>query len=85
MRYFLLLIICVILAGCSKHTIQTTNTKFPLGQKLYFSKCSGCHRTFDRLEYSPEKWDSILVTMRSKAKITIEQEKEILLFLKERD
>lgn len=85
MRYLFLLTILVLLVGCSKHTIQTSNTKFPSGQKLYLSKCSGCHRIFDRLEYSPEKWDSILVTMRSKAKTTSEQEQEILLFLKERD
>ncbi len=85
MKYFSLLIIFFLIAGCSKHTIQTSNTKFPAGQKLYLSKCGGCHRTYDRLEYSPEEWDSILVTMRSKAKITDEQEKEILFFLKERD
>lgn len=85
MKYFVLLLLLIAFIGCSKQTVQSINTKFPYGQKLYFSKCGGCHRLYDRNEFSFEQWDTIMVSMKVKAKITAEQEKEILLFLKERD
>lgn len=47
------------------------------------SKCAGCHRLYLPHEFTPAKWDSILVVMRPKAKITLEEEKEILKYLKE--
>ncbi len=85
MKYAVLILSMLLMIGCNKSTVQTSNTKFPTGQKLYISKCGGCHRLYDRLEYSSEKWDTIVTTMRSKAKTTSDEEKEILLFLKERD
>jgi mono/diheme cytochrome c family protein len=85
MRILAVVILMLLVVGCTKQNIKISNTKFPEGQKLYFSKCGGCHRLYDRLEFSPERWDSIVYTMRPKAKTTMEQEVEILHFLKERD
>ncbi|MFN4111790.1 MAG: hypothetical protein ACK4G1_05900 [Ignavibacteria bacterium] len=85
MKYLVLLLLLIAFTGCSKQTFQPINTKFPHGQKLYFSKCGGCHRLYDRTEFKPEQWDTIMISMKAKAKTTTEQEKEILLFLKERE
>ncbi|MCX8057269.1 MAG: hypothetical protein N3F03_06670 [Ignavibacteria bacterium] len=85
MKFLIVIFLFSIFIGCSTKTIKSTNTKFPSGQKLYLSKCSGCHRLYDRLEYTPHQWDSIMVVMRVKAKTNPEQEIEILNYLKERN
>lgn len=84
MKYFIYVLSLLLMFGCTKQSVNFSETKFPIGQKLYISKCGGCHRLYDKLEYSPAKWDTILTVMRSKAKIKSDEEKEILLFLKER-
>lgn len=85
MKIFLLSLFLTFFVGCYKQTIHSVNTKFPEGRKLYLSKCGGCHRIYDRNEYEPAQWDTIVVSMRTKAKTTVDQEREMLLFLKERD
>lgn len=72
-----------LMNGCGKSFVKREFTKFPEGEKLYMSKCATYHRLYLPHEFTPVKWDSILVVMRSKAKITLEEEKEILNYLKE--
>ncbi|MCR4418354.1 MAG: hypothetical protein WHV63_00105 [Ignavibacteria bacterium] len=76
--------VILIFAGCTKHSIHNEETQFIEGKKLYISKCGGCHKLYVRNEFTPAQWDTIVVSMRNKAKITADQENEILKFLKER-
>jgi hypothetical protein len=78
------LLLVFLIVGCNKNSIQKEDTQFPIGKKLYISKCAGCHRLYLRNEYQPDQWDTIMVSMTKKAKISPEEEKEILSFLKER-
>lgn len=76
-------VLMTVIIGCGRSFVKKEFTKFPEGEKLYMSKCAGCHRFYLPHEFTPAKWDSILVVMRPKAKITLEEEKEILNYLKE--
>lgn len=49
------------------------------GYKLYVNKCSGCHRLHNPNEYTAVKWKPILVEMLSKAKVTEEPSKTLIL------
>lgn len=80
----ILIFVITILAGCGTKSIHQEETQFPVGKKLYISKCGGCHRLYQRNEFTSSQWDTVVVSMRSKAKISSEEEKEILNFLKER-
>ncbi len=80
----ILVLLLIFIYGCGKHAIHYEETKFPVGKKLYISKCGGCHNLYLRNEFTPEQWDTIVVFMRKKAKTSLEQEEEILKFLKEK-
>ncbi len=81
MKYFVLLLLLIAFTGCSKQTVQSINTKFPHGQKLYLSKCGGCHRLYDRGEFKPEQWDTIMVSMRSKGNTFIPERTRVKIFI----
>lgn len=81
-RYLFGGLIIFFLSSCSS-SVERRDTKFPVGQKLYLSKCSSCHRLYDPGEFTPSQWDTILFSMRKKAKTSPEEEAEILKFLKE--
>lgn len=70
---FLLLILIVF--SCSQGYIINKNekTKFPEGRDLFASKCNGCHKLPFPQQFNSSQWDSILVPMKVKAKLTDEQ------------
>lgn len=75
----ILFLITAIIVSCSQGYIVnlTEKTDYPEGRELYLSKCNGCHRLYSPLNYSVEKWDSILPSMQLKSKIT-DSEKELI-------
>lgn len=42
-------------------------------RKLYVAKCGSCHKLRDPNEYDAEKWESWMVRMRKKSKVSDEQ------------
>lgn len=77
---FLLLIGAIFLiAACSSGYIvnMKEHTDFPGGRQLFISKCNSCHQLFSPNRFSKTKWDSILIPMKKKAKISSEQKNEI--------
>jgi len=73
------LIIC--LSGCStKEKMIDANNH---GQKLYYEKCSGCHRLYNKTEYEPEKWKEIMHVMKKKSRLTDDEERMIIKYLAE--
>lgn len=51
------------------------------GRKLYIAKCSGCHSLYQPKLYTETQWDTIMVTMRKKAKLNDQQYDDIKRFL----
>lgn len=84
MKFFSKFVFLLLIAGCGTQSIHREATQFPVGKKLYISKCGGCHKLYERLEFTPAHWDTIVISMRNKAKISSDEEIEILSFLKER-
>ena len=59
-------------------------TNYPEGRQLYSSKCNSCHGIHDPAQYSAARWDSIMIPMQLKAKITDTQKDQILHWIKEK-
>ncbi|MGA7836377.1 MAG: hypothetical protein WB996_00285 [Ignavibacteriaceae bacterium] len=79
-------LICGFLGACGGSYFNSNiKTKYPAGLKLYLSKCSGCHRLYERKEYTPEKWSEIMFRMQKKSNASDEQIDKIYNFLTERD
>ena len=82
MKYIISVIILFIfiVLSCSSGYLVNMNetTKFPEGRNLFVSKCNGCHKFYNPTEFTKAKWDSILIPMKSKAKLT-EKEKTLIL------
>ncbi len=78
MKYLLFLFLIAAIA-CSSGKYFSSN-----GEKLYYDKCSGCHRIHNKNEYDSEKWAKVLEEMKKKARLTTEEEKAILNFLVEK-
>jgi hypothetical protein len=64
-----------LMSACSVGYVINTSekTNHPGGRYLYSSKCNSCHRLYDPKNFSITKWDSILIKMKQKAKLSDEQ------------
>lgn len=75
----------MLLIGCNSNLarIESEPTNYPEGKLIFLSKCGGCHGFYERDHLSASGWDSILVPMQQKAKLTDEQKFKVLQYLKE--
>jgi len=74
-----LLIICIF--GCSsKEKMIDVNNR---GQKLYYEKCNGCHRLYEKGEYDKKIWKEIMQKMKKKSHLTEDEERMIIKYLVE--
>jgi hypothetical protein len=48
------------------------------GYTLYKNKCGSCHRLHPPSEYTISKWEKSLIEMYPKAKVTSEEEKQLI-------
>jgi hypothetical protein len=71
----ILFVLMTLMAACSIGYVinMKEKTDYPEGRYLYASKCNSCHRLYDPKSFSITKWDSILIKMKQKAKLTDEQ------------
>jgi mono/diheme cytochrome c family protein len=53
-----------------------------MGRKQYINNCGSCHALYMPGQYSKEEWENVLYRMQKKAKITDQQAKTILNYLK---
>ena len=85
--FFLIGIITFSFVACSSSTNNNSNTttKFPEGRNLYVSKCTACHKAFDRELHTTDEWKKILKEMGGKAKLTDNEMQMILNYLTERN
>ena len=77
-------IVTVISCGTGYLVNLDEPTDFPEGRNLYVSKCSGCHKYYYPTDFTIVKWDSILVSMKEKAKISVEERNSILGWISEK-
>ena len=87
MKLFLLIIILLIalIASCSQGYIVNMNGKtlYPEGRDLFVSKCNACHQLYNPNMLTKAEWDSILVPMKMKSKISELQKNEIYKWILE--
>lgn len=48
------------------------------GRAIYQAKCHSCHRLYAPSRVGPEKWPALMEKMAQKAKLTPEEEKQVL-------
>jgi mono/diheme cytochrome c family protein len=51
------------------------------GRELYAGKCHGCHRLYAPSRVAPEKWPALMEKMAAKAKLTPQEENDILAYV----
>jgi hypothetical protein len=85
--FYLIVIITFSFIACSSSTSNNSNTdtKFPVGRELYISKCTGCHKAYERELHTTDEWQKILDEMGDKAKLSSEEKTIILNYLSERN
>ena len=85
--FYLIVNITFSFVACSSSTSSNSNltTKFPEGRNLYVSKCTACHKAFERELHTTDEWKKILKEMGSKAKLTENELHMILSYLTERN
>ncbi len=75
MKYFLYLVFIGIVA-CSAARNYTSNE-----EKVYYEKCSGCHRPHDRNEHNAEEWSAVMKKMSKKAHLSDDENRMIIKYL----
>lgn len=85
--FYLIVIITFSFVACSSSTSGNSNitTKFPEGRNLYISKCTACHKAYERELHTTDEWQKILDEMGRKAKLSNEEKTIILNYLSERN
>ena len=49
------------------------------GERLYLSRCTSCHRTYEPGELSPEQWTTVVAKMERLKKVRLRPEERLLL------
>jgi hypothetical protein len=82
----ILFILITLIAACSAGYVinMKENTDYPEGRYLYASKCNSCHRLYDPKSLTITKWDSIIIKMKQKAKLSDEQRELIYNWISEK-
>jgi len=87
MKFFsvILFLPVLVLFSCTQGYFidKDEKTVYPKGRDLFASKCSGCHNLPNPLQFTNSEWDSILVPMRNKAKLSDEEHLKIFNWLTE--
>src|SRR5947209_13583513 len=67
-------------AGCSSPIARPELPRSPeneQGRKLYIAKCARCHKLYDPRNYSDQEWQTWMVKMAKKSKLSPDQQEEI--------
>lgn len=75
MKYSVLLIL-LFSAGCASSIIFSSKE-----EELYYEKCGGCHRVYDKNEFSKEHWLNEFNDMTKRAKLDSEQTEMLKKYL----
>ena len=67
----------IVLLGCAGPANRTVlaQSETETGRKIYYVKCSKCHKFYDPKQYSDEEWKMWMGKMKKKAKLSDEQER----------
>ncbi len=58
-----------------------TGRSVSAARKLYTTKCMRCHKSYDPAEYSQPQWESWMTKMRTKARLSPEQDRLLSQYL----
>ena len=73
---YLILVIFLSIVGCSATKYFTSK-----GEELYYEKCAGCHRLYQKSELSVDEWKVKLDEMAKRAKLDDEEKRLVLTYL----
>ena len=79
------ILLTFIMTQCSQGYIVDMNarTNYSEGRDLYIAKCNGCHQLFNPNNFAIAKWDTIVQSMSTKAKIDLDEQRKILKWINE--
>jgi hypothetical protein len=83
---FLLCVLGGFLAACKSPVAAVSPELGPeqeRARKLYVGKCAKCHKLYDPAKYSDAEWQSWMLKMGRKAKLTQEQQRELSQYIEE--
>jgi hypothetical protein len=82
----ILFLIIAFTISCGTGYLVNLNepTNFPEGRRLFISKCNGCHKFHNPSEFTIAQWDSILIPMKLKAKLSEDQKDSIFGWISEK-
>ena len=85
---------CILLAGCSDQTeriptatpemaaaMGVEREQLETGRQLYLAHCEKCHARVEPGKRAPEYWRSTLPHMAKYAKLTYDEEEDLLIYL----
>lgn len=75
MKYSVLLIL-LFTAGCASSIIFSSKE-----EELYYEKCGGCHRVYNKNEFSKEHWLKEFNDMTKRAKLSSQQKEMLKTYL----
>lgn len=80
MKTVVILFLLIFVSCSSKEKIIDINNE---GQKLYYEKCNGCHRIFNKSEFESKRWKEIMNAMKKKSHLSEDEERMIIKYLAE--
>jgi hypothetical protein len=82
-RLMLIFTFLVTLASGSAPAEGLTQKEQTAAKKIYVSKCTRCHRSYDPTEYGQEEWQLWMAKMIKKSKLKPGQEKLLSRYLED--
>jgi hypothetical protein len=70
-----------LLDPAAAQTSGMTPQSASAARKLYTTKCMRCHKSYDPAEYSQPQWESWMMKMRTKARLSPEQDRLLSQYL----
>src|SRR2546423_1778510 len=77
---FLIFSLVIVSAGCRSPSAPPEvppSSGNEQGRKLYITKCARCHKLYDPRNYSDQEWQTWMVKMARKSKLSPDQQEEI--------
>ncbi len=93
---FLFIVNCFIVIGCQKKGIPVISDRTPMrntdttmltadtisGRMVLMRRCDRCHGLPDAIQYTADRWESIVAVMAPKARLNRQQTFDVLSYLK---
>lgn len=83
---FLSVVACMwatLAGGAAAFGGNTAGASTNPAQKIYTTKCAKCHRFYDPARYSDAQWETWMIRMGAKAKLSPEQQEQLARWIED--